>query len=212
VTYDYFGDDEFILSGYDANDQVFYIRVLLRHNDFLVLDITYDRALQPEFDAMVAEISDSFRASDRTAREQQMQVYFPATEGDELGDVTPVTRTTSRTDVAEFAIEQFLAGPTATEQIQNNVRPLEFRFMGESVCSGQDFTLDIESDTAIVQFCRTLQRPGIGYDVRLESALSATLKQFDAVDQVVLLTKSGDCFINYAANNECLEKLPESAR
>lgn len=69
VTYDYLGDDEFVLSGYDANNQVFYRRVLLRHNDFLVLDITYDRALQPEFDAVVAEIADSFRASDRAARE-----------------------------------------------------------------------------------------------------------------------------------------------
>lgn len=205
VTYDYLGRNEFIISGYDRTGEVFYQKTLLHYNDFLTLDLNYERSLQPEFDSVVAEISNSFHG----INERQIQVYFP-TEGGEFTDVEPVIRTTDRVDVATFAIEQLIEGPRDAEEEQGLVNPIQLS--GESVCGNQDFTISIEDNMAIVQFCRDVIRGGVGDDARLEEAIKTTLTQFSTVDEVVLLDKNGNCLIDFQGRNECLEKLPESAR
>ncbi|MDB9312635.1 hypothetical protein PN462_05930 [Spirulina sp. CS-785/01] len=63
VTYQRLEENWFIVSGYQG-DTVVYTKVIFdeRENvtDILTLDIRYDKALQPEFDRVVAEISNSF--------------------------------------------------------------------------------------------------------------------------------------------------------
>jgi hypothetical protein len=59
VTYKTQQDNWFVISGYkDGN--VFYTKTFLYNNDVLELRLNYDRSLQPEFDAIVAQISNSF--------------------------------------------------------------------------------------------------------------------------------------------------------
>ncbi|MEC4892348.1 MAG: hypothetical protein SAL07_04250 [Oscillatoria sp. PMC 1051.18] len=60
VTYRTRGEDWFVVSGYE-NGEVFYRKTYLRNGDFKTLIIRYNRALQPEFDPIVTEISQSFR-------------------------------------------------------------------------------------------------------------------------------------------------------
>ncbi|WP_414621333.1 hypothetical protein [Calothrix sp. CCY 0018] len=64
VTYKTLEDDFFVVSGYE-NNQVFYNKVMFKNNRILSLNIDYNKSLQPEFDAIVAEISNSFRGYER---------------------------------------------------------------------------------------------------------------------------------------------------
>lgn len=210
VTYDDLGEDEFVISGYDNSGQVFYTKTLLMNGYFIDLNLTYDRDLQPEFDRVVADISNSLRGIDD---ERQISVFFPKENPDSeegLGAVEPVIRTTDRVDVAEFAVEQLLEGPTEAESYF--VDPVPVEIAGESVCGGQDFTVDIEGETAIVQFCRRVIRGGVGDVAKLENSIKKTVRQFSSVDEVVLLNRDGNCLIDFSENNECLARLPESER
>jgi len=211
VTYVFRNEEEFVISGYDSDGNVFYDKVLLRHGDFLTLSFTYDRSLQPELDSVVTDVSNSFRAvSDRSTYNHQVQIYFPRLDGENFVDVVPVVRATSRDDVAEFAIKRLIQGPTDEERDQVDSLPIQLR--GTSVCGDQNFTVDLEGNTAIVQFCRNVIRGGVGDDVRLEQAFQSTLEQFSSIDQVVLLNKFGNCLIDPRGDNACLEKLPNAAQ
>jgi hypothetical protein len=138
--------------------------------------------------------------------QRQVAVYFPETNREDLDEVLPVVRTTNRIDVAEFAIEQLLQGPNPAER--DVVAPLPVELSGESVCGNQDFTVAIEDETAIVQFCRRVVRGGVGDDAALESSIKTTLKQFSTVDQVVLLNQDGTCLIDPSGMNRCFNRLP----
>ena len=110
----------------------------------------------------------------------------------------------------DFAIEQLLEGPTEAETYY--VDPLSVEITGESVCGDRDFSIDIEGQTAIVKFCRRVIRGGVGDAARLENSVKRTVKQFSTVDEMVLLDRNGNCLIDFAGKNECLDKLPESER
>lgn len=60
VTYKTRGNDWFVVSGYE-NGNVFYNKTILRNGDFKVLEIRYNKSLQPKFDPIAAEISKSFK-------------------------------------------------------------------------------------------------------------------------------------------------------
>lgn len=230
VTYSDLGDDEYVISGYDPAGDVFYHRTLLRGEDFLVLGLTYDRALQPEFDPMVAEIAESFVAGGDRATKQldtevrqpdqpeirqpyeppsdlrQIQIYFPEAETEIFTEVAPVTRTTDRADVLEYAVEQLLVGPTEAEQERVNALPIQP--VGSSNCGEETFTVDLIQGTAIVKFCRDVVVGGLGDSSSFERSLLSTLTQFAIVTQVIVLDANGDCFFDPRGNNDCLTRLP----
>ncbi|MEB3828217.1 hypothetical protein [Phormidium sp. CCY1219] len=60
VTYQRLGDNWFVVSGYQ-NGQVFYHKRIRSDGDIKVLEIQYDRSLQPQFDRIVADIANSFQ-------------------------------------------------------------------------------------------------------------------------------------------------------
>jgi hypothetical protein len=64
ITYNTLGEDYFVVSGYE-NNQLFYDKVMFDNNRILNLNIDYNKSLQPEFDPIVAEISNSFRGYER---------------------------------------------------------------------------------------------------------------------------------------------------
>jgi hypothetical protein len=137
---------------------------------------------------------------------RQIQVFLPKPSADNqtLGYVEPVTRTTSRVDVAEFAIEQVVQGPTSAEQEEGFADLIDFR--GESTC-GENFTVDISNGIAQLKFCRTVYTAGLGEDAGIQKAVTNTLKQFNSVDQVVILDKNGDCFKDMSGRNACLNSI-----
>lgn len=140
-------------------------------------------------------------SSDRT----EVTVFFPATpsENGAIDAVEPVSRTTDRVDVAEFAIEQLIAGPTSKER-EMGLRD-EIELTGESNCGGENFTLSIsDAGEARLQFCRDVITAGIGQDARIINAIASTLKQFSTVDRVIILDASGNCFKDLSGENRCL--------
>lgn len=146
---------------------------------------------------MISQNSDDLR---------QIQVFLPKPSANTqtIGYVEPVTRATSRVDVAEFAIEQIIQGPTSAEKEQGFTDIIDFR--GESTC-GENFTINISNGIAQLQFCRTVPTAGIGEDAGIQKAVTNTLKQFNSVDQVVIFNKNGDCFKDMSGKNACLNSI-----
>ena len=60
VTYKTRGNDWFVVSGYE-DGKVFYNKTILRNGDFKVLELRYNKSLQPKFDPIAAEIAKSFK-------------------------------------------------------------------------------------------------------------------------------------------------------
>lgn len=137
---------------------------------------------------------------------RQIQVFLPkpSANNQTIGYVEPVNRATSRVDVAEFAIEQIIQGPTSAEKEQGFTNIVDFR--GESTC-GKNFTINISNGIAQLQFCRTVPTAGIGEDAGIQKAVTNTLKQFNSVDQVVIFNKNGDCFKDMSGKNACLNSI-----
>jgi len=55
-----------------------------------------------------------------------------------------------------------------------------------------------------LKFCRQLTSPGIGADARVAAEITATLKQFPRIKEVVILTKDGHCFGDESGKDFCL--------
>ncbi|NEO25385.1 MAG: GerMN domain-containing protein [Kamptonema sp. SIO4C4] len=143
--------------------------------------------------------------------ENRVKVYFPKMpeSQENFTYVEPVWRRTDSVGVAQFALEQLIAGPRDSEQEKGLVGPLDLR--GDSNC-GSDFQIAINNDLAKLQFCRTVVSAGVGDDARIASAVEATLKQFSTVEEVVILTPEGNCFGDMSGRNLCLDKLKERRR
>jgi hypothetical protein len=60
VTYQTRGENWFVVSGYE-NGKVFYNKTILNDGIVKRMKVRYDTALQPEFDRIVSEMSNSFR-------------------------------------------------------------------------------------------------------------------------------------------------------
>jgi hypothetical protein len=141
-----------------------------------------------------------------TSTTLEVRVYFSGNDSIEDPTYTvAVDRESNRTDIATFTIEELIDGPTATEELVGLFTPIELS--GTSNCSGKDFTLEIDEDAneAILQFCKTIVSAGIGDDARIISTVTGTLTQFSTIDDVIILTKSGDCFGDESGMNLCLE-------
>jgi len=138
-----------------------------------------------------------------TQAERRLKVYFPKTNSSEFGAVEPVWRRTANIGVARFAIEQLLAGPTASEQNQG-LRDA-FNLSGSSNC-GEDFQIEIENRVARLQFCRQLTYGGVGDVASMTYAIENTLQQFASVDKVIILDRSGNCWGDESGANNCLGK------
>jgi hypothetical protein len=141
-------------------------------------------------------------------KQKQLRVFFPKSpvSSNDFTKVEPVIRTTSRSDVGSFALEQLIAGPTAAEQAKGFENPFP-KFQGNSNCNGKDFTLSISQQVGKVKFCRSVITAGIGQDVRIQNSIESTLKQFPTIKTVVLLDQKGDCFNDASGENLCFSKL-----
>ncbi|MBD1927224.1 GerMN domain-containing protein [Trichocoleus sp. FACHB-90] len=134
---------------------------------------------------------------------KKVKVFFPKNpqSGQDFTYVEPVLRTTSSASVAQFAIEQLIAGPTSQEKARGLVAPIQLR--GNSNC-GSNFSLSINNGVAKMRFCKQVVVAGVGDTARQQSSITTTLKQFSSVRTVILLDKNGNCLNDQSGNNLCL--------
>jgi hypothetical protein len=58
---------------------------------------------------------------------KKVQVFFPKRNVEDFTYVEPVLRTTSSQGLAQFAIEQLIAGPTSQEKARNLIAPIQLQ-------------------------------------------------------------------------------------
>ena len=145
-----------------------------------------------------------------TTKTYPVKIYFSKSPEsyDNFGAVFPVDRISPTSGGAVFAIQQLIAGPTASERNSGYFSELSKMMSGSSTCpsSGDaDFALTMsEQRTATLRFCRTLASPGVGADARVQSEINATLKQFASIKKVIILTTDGHCFGDESGRDLCL--------
>lgn len=138
----------------------------------------------------------------KNATTKKIKVYlFDMTKfntPDNTDYLTPVERSTDRSDIARFAIEQIILGPTEQEK-KLTLQPTfgkgaSAEFASGSTCNGADFKVSIEKKLATVQFCRVTMLAGDMSGFIIAEQIATTLKQFDTVDKVTVLNNKGNCF------------------
>ncbi len=134
---------------------------------------------------------------------KKVQVFFPKRDSQDFTYVEPVLRTTSSQGLAQFAIEQLIAGPTSQEKARNLIAPIQLQ--GSSNC-GKDFTLSISNGVATLRFCKSVLSSGSGDDGRQKSSINTTLKQFSTINSVIILDRNGKCLSDQSGENTCLKK------
>ncbi|HEU5441665.1 MAG TPA: hypothetical protein VFU88_20440 [Ktedonobacterales bacterium] len=153
-----------------------------------------------------------------------VKVYFAHhPETDEHPDqVFAVTRTIPHdlvqpNDIAAFALQQMLQGPTAAEQTQGYYSPFSGALALMSTCPGEfrDFDLahdrrgtKAEQGTVTMRFCRRVDIAGDLDGPRMKSMINQTLLQFSNIHQVVVLDWNGNCFDDMIGDNRCLTSTP----
>jgi len=143
-----------------------------------------------------------------------VKVYFsrhPDSDNDPT-KVFGVTRSSPTLMVATFAIQQLIAGPTASEQAAGDYTDLTGSLSGSSNCGGADFTITLnhrgptpQTGTATLKFCRTVSLAGDLTGARIRAEITAILTQFPSTQHVVILTSGGSCFDDLRGGNLCLQ-------
>lgn len=123
---------------------------------------------------------------------------------DDPAQTFPVRRTTDDVGVATFAMSELLKGPTPSEASRGYFTTVKLR-AADSSCDGKDFQLSIENGVARLQFCKPFDHIGSVSDGQAESAIKATLDQFESINKVVILNAAGDCEFDMAGGNRCLQ-------
>jgi hypothetical protein len=150
---------------------------------------------QSDATSSTSSISSSSSSSKSSAASTVSLKVFFSKNPESMNDFTytqVVIRSTSRSDVGAYVIEQLIAGPAASEISTGLVTPL--KLSGESNCGGKDFGLNIVNKVATLKFCKLIKTSGIGDDGRVKSVIRESLKQFSTIDKVVILTKDNACF------------------
>lgn len=115
----------------------------------------------------------------------------------EMNFIDYVNRTTERSDLATFAVEEIIKGPTTEEQTQGLAATFGdgslIRFIGESNCGNKDFTISIEDRNATVRLCREIFINNDNSSGIMRSQIAQTINQFSSVDQTRVLRVSGEC-------------------
>lgn len=145
-------------------------------------------------------------------------VYFskhPASDND-VSAVFPVKRVSPTLGVATYAMQQLIAGPTASEAASGYYTELHGALSGNSTCGGADFQINLnthidphtgvaskQNGNAVVAFCKTVSLPGDLSGGRIKTQITKTMTQFATVSSVQILNKDGHCFDDLSGQNNC---------
>ncbi len=152
-----------------------------------------------------------------TATSYSIKVYFSRLpqSNNNFNAVFPLNRLSLTGSVGTSAIQQLIAGPTASEGAQGYFSEMKNHLVGPSTCTSSatklDFTLRLnmksstyERGTATLKLCHQFASSGIGTDARATAEINATLKQFADIKKVVILTKDAHCFGDESGADICL--------
>jgi len=147
-----------------------------------------------------------------------VKVYFskhPASDSD-VTAVFSVPRVSPTVAVATYAMQQLIAGPTASETAAGYYSELHGALSGASTCGGADFQITLnthidahtgtpsaQQGTAVLTFCKTTALPGDLSGGRIATQINATLKQFATITKVQILNSTGRCFNDLSGQNNC---------
>jgi hypothetical protein len=152
-----------------------------------------------------------------TAGGYAVKVFFskhPETDSN-VNFVASVPRTSPNLQVATYAIQQLIAGPTSSEAATGLYTELKGNVTGSSNCGGPDFTITLnthvnttgtptpQTGTAVLKFCKNVALAGDLVGSRDRAQITATLKQFPTITQVQILNSSGHCFDDASGLNNC---------
>ncbi len=161
--------------------------------------------------SVISSLSSSSTVSTTAGGNVYLDLYFskdPESE-DNYSYFASVDRVTTRLDVATFLTEEYIKGPSATEQASGfyvgDIDGPEPTFTDTSNCSGKDFGINIIDRVATLRFCRTLVSVGGAYDARFLEGIKYNINQFDTVDKTVVLDKTGHCLFDLSGTDVCLE-------
>lgn len=120
---------------------------------------------------------------------------------DNTNYLTPISRSTTRKDVATYSLEQIILGPSIDEQNAYNLKTTFGKdrfifFTSNSNCSGKDFSISIGNGDATIRFCRNTSLTGDMSGFIVEEQIDKTLKQFSSIKRVRMLNANGDCINN----------------
>ncbi len=148
----------------------------------------------------------------------EVKVFFskhPETDSN-VSAVFPVKRVAPDLKVATYAIQQLVAGPTASEKAAGYFTELTTSLTGASNCGGADFQITLnthidpktgtpstQTGTAVLKFCRATQLAGDLVGPRIKAQLNATLTQFPTITKTQILTSSGHCFDDASGQDIC---------
>lgn len=153
-------------------------------------------------------------AATNTPTSYPVKVYFskhPDSDND-VNAVFAVNRVSPTLGVAQFALQQLIAGPTASETAAGYYTELTASLTGSSNCGGADFQLFPDHKgttvsapgTMTIKFCRATQLAGDLTGSRIVVEITKTMLQFSNIHSVVILNSSGDCFNDFQGANACL--------
>jgi hypothetical protein len=141
-----------------------------------------------------------------TTTSYPVKVFFsrhPETDSN-VNAVFPVNRVSPTLGVGTYAIQQLIAGPTASEAASGYFTELTASLTGASNCGGSDFTYTISGNVGTLKFCKQTQLAGDLTGARIQAEIVATLTQFPNVTKVIILTSSGHCFNDLSGADMCL--------
>ena len=149
-----------------------------------------------------------------------IKVYFSNNAGS-MTSVAPATRVSPTAQVEAFSIQLLIAGPTPEERAAGLFSEFNDAFTGPSICvggampvGGPDFILTLnmkgttpEQGTATLKLCRPTALAGEGTGFRIGAEITNTLKQFPAVQKVIILDEHGNCWsgVDLRGGNACLQ-------
>lgn len=117
-----------------------------------------------------------------------INVYFPIRPKSvsQFAYTESVERTTQRDDLARFAVEQLIDGPSPAEAEVGFYSTLVLE--GESTCGGEDFILRIDETTknANLQFCKSINYRNRGDDERVQASLARTLTELPSISSLII--------------------------
>lgn len=147
-----------------------------------------------------------------------VKVYFsrhPETDSN-VSAVFPVNRTSPSLQVATYAIQQLIVGPSASETAAGYFTELPASLTTASNCGGPDFQITLNShvDThagtssaqtgaAVLRFCRGISLAGDLTGGRISAQIVATLKQFPTITKTQILTNTNHCFNDLSGLDNC---------
>ncbi len=123
--------------------------------------------------------------------------YFSGTQFNIPGNTNYLLakeRKSSRTDIATFALEEMIKGPSEAEINGSDKLVNIVKLEGVSTCFGRDFTLSINNKVATLRFCKTIVKENDVYPIAFAQMIQNTLNQFPTITSVRIYEANGNCY------------------